>query len=160
MSRESWAEIVAAVLRRGASSDSELQREKMAIDLGIHTLKYLVLINGGAAIGILTFYGNVLSKVNARDEFHIDKGYITTALRCFGSGVLLAIMASGFAFVGASILAANSRTSPQLVMRSLTTIIGLGSGILFAVGLFFAAASFEDVPPKPPVKTVAASVQE
>jgi hypothetical protein len=55
MSRESWAETVAAVLRRGASSDSELQREKMAIDLGIHTLKYLVLINGGAAIGILTF---------------------------------------------------------------------------------------------------------
>ncbi|MFI4949601.1 MAG: hypothetical protein ACHP7A_01015 [Caulobacterales bacterium] len=70
---------------------------KGAIDLGKQVLKSLELVNGGAVIAILTFYGNV---VKDGSRVPIDPSMLSSGLRWFAGGLVLAVAASCFAYLG------------------------------------------------------------
>jgi hypothetical protein len=124
-----------------ATPYDEWQRENLkgAIYLGAQTLKSLELINGGATIGILTFYGNVL----ARGELNlIDRATITYALWCFGAGVACAAIASGLGYISQLILAHFPEKIVDVVIRCMAIAFGFASITLFCLGVFFAGISF------------------
>lgn len=160
MSKEFWAALLNAAARTMPSTDNqlqrdnELQREKMGIDLGINSMKSLVLVNGGAAIGILTFYGNVLTK---GDVVQIDKGDISTALTFFGYGIVLAVAAAGFAFIAAAILVPKPYSWYDTALKGIGAFVGFISVLAFASGVYYSSLSFRD-PPKSATKPVGANV--
>ena len=59
------------------------------IDLLKLTLKVVIIINGGAAIAILTLIGSVLSSGHTFDEIH----KLSAAVGCFGFGMLIGVIA-------------------------------------------------------------------
>jgi hypothetical protein len=70
----------------------EIENLRGAISLGENTIKLLVLVNGGAVIAVLTFYGNVLTR--NPEPIAFNKGALTTALLSYGVGVFLAVLCS------------------------------------------------------------------
>jgi hypothetical protein len=108
------------------------------------TLRTLVLINGGAAIAILTFVGGIASKPdhNLAQLVGVAKG-----LRWFAWGVIAAALASGISyltnfFYGSS---GNSMTRdwqhPYLLMTPWAKAYFLSAKALHVVALLLAAAS-------------------
>ena len=83
-----------------------LENLKGTILLASQTIKSLEIINGGAAIGILTFYGHISSE---RGTTGLNKCAIIVALVCFGLGVFSAVACSFSAYIAQRIVATNSR---------------------------------------------------
>ena len=120
--------------------DLAVENLKGAIQLGAQTLKSLELINGGAAVGILTFYGNVLSRpVDAR----IDRIAISHALMCFGIGVAAAAIASGIGYLSQLRLAHYPAGVIDNWFRGLAIISGIVSFVVFVIGLYLATVAFD-----------------
>ena len=59
------------------------------------SLNSLILLNGGAIIALLTFYGNYLQKYALTDRLD----YLTISLICFGLGLILSLIACGLGFI-------------------------------------------------------------
>lgn len=144
MSKAFWEGFFTAVLqpRPGRADAMEsstvqlaLERRKIAVGLATQTLKSLLVINGGAAIGILTFYGNVLTKMGVTT---INKWWITGALFCFAFGVFVAVLANGFAFSEA--ILGSGQGENQAIRKAIW--IGRGSAGLFLLGIVLSALAF------------------
>lgn len=68
-----------------------------AILTGNHTLRALIIINGGAAIALLAFIGHLISVQNG--VFSKSLGELTAPLIWFAWGVALATVSMGFSYV-------------------------------------------------------------
>jgi hypothetical protein len=132
------------------------ETNKAAIDGANLSLRTLVIINGGAAIAILTFLGGVASK--EKIDF-VRVGMVADTLKWFASGVALAVLAMALAYlthysmagVTASQLkiwehpyVSDSSKSARwrrinLVFHVLAMLIAFGSLGLFVVGMFSAS---------------------
>lgn len=122
---------------------SEWQTENLrgAINIGAQTIKSLELINGGAVIAVLTFYGNVLS--SSPGEIDIDRSWLTPALLNFASGVAWAVLCSILAYLSQLFSATKpawSRT--EQVLRGGAVLAGLVSAGLFVLGVYGCAMAF------------------
>lgn len=80
------------------SSDSSwhlTETYKALITLSVEALKMLALVNGGAAVAMLTYLGNLVS--------HGSKGVVppnmVPALLCYGAGLLATVVAFCVAYV-------------------------------------------------------------
>ncbi len=111
---------------------------KGAITLAAQTIKSLEIVNGGAAIAILTFYGNLVSSSDT--DVPIDKPSIVVALTVFGGGVLFATLCSIFAYLSQRFAAVQHRG--ELLCFYIAVSMGLLSGLCFLAGTVAAAASF------------------
>jgi hypothetical protein len=112
---------------------------KGAIDLGAKSIQSLLLVNGAAAAGLLTFYGNALSA--PAGHVRIDPTCIRLALLTFGGGVFLAILCSALAWY--SQLCTATSPPPADVgapWRVAALIMGLLSAGAFFVGLAVAGS--------------------
>ena len=118
----------------------QIENLKGAISLAIEGLKALILINGGAAIGILTFYGNTLKDGN---NLHIAKCTISTALNTFGFGVGSAIFAFILAYLSQLISAtAQSPNTAEIGLRYASIALATSSAACFIWGVCLAGISF------------------
>jgi hypothetical protein len=138
-----------------------LQNLKSAIRIGQQTLKSLELVNGGAIIAILTFYGNV---VKDGSRVPIDLQLLTWGLKAFSGGLVAAVLAAICAYLSQLGEATSEPDAPmqpeQAAMhkeravalarkvRFASIIFGLVSCAAFGVGTWCSANSFQ---PRPPV---------
>lgn len=86
------------------SSPIGVQNLKSAIELGQQILKSLELVNGGAVVAILTFYGNV---VKDGSKVPIDPLWLAAALKTFAWGLAVALGAAACAYLGQLAVATN-----------------------------------------------------
>jgi hypothetical protein len=98
--------------------------------------QWAFLVNGAAAAGLLTFLGNVINK---RSEFAHWEGF-STAMLCFGIGLMFAVAARFFSFVALTFLAhVTDRTGAEniediaiyLIIGDRGTICAITSFICF-----------------------------
>src|SRR4051812_17336398 len=69
---------------------------RLQIESANLVMRTLVVINGGAAIAILTFLGGI----SARDKIDFTKvGPVTESLKWFAAGVAVTVFAMGLAYV-------------------------------------------------------------
>ena len=116
-----------------------LENLKGAISLGGQTVKSLELVNGGAAIGILSFYGNIaLSCYPVADPHMVAEG-----LKAFGGGVALATFCGIFGYVSQVRAAVGPIGYAEIVLRGLAVAVGTLSAVAFVTGLFDVGLSFE-----------------
>lgn len=113
---------------------------RAAFAFGAQTIKSLEIVNGGAAIAILTFYGNVLSRSNSAFEF--NRAALTASLLFFGLGVLSAVLCSVFAYISQLQTARLDPERLEAGMRMTAFGFGLFSALLFGAGVVAAALSF------------------
>ena len=68
-----------------------------AFNLARDALKSLILVNGGAVVALLTFYGSLIK--DDFDNFEGAKCFAFAGLACFAGGLVCAILASIFAYL-------------------------------------------------------------
>jgi hypothetical protein len=132
-----------------------VQNLKGAIELGQQTLKSLELVNGGAVIAILSFYGNVVKDGSTAP---IDPTALTHGLASFATGLGAAVLAAIFAYLsqlgdatgGSHLSEAIKKCSkiplPNLSgtgwLRVVAILCGIASFGLFSHGTYWSIASF------------------
>lgn len=124
------------------ASSWEVENLKGAITLAVEGMRSLILVNGGAAIGILTFYGNVLSK--NPQAILLNQWALQVSLASFGFGVLAALLCSLCAYIAQRIAATGG---PALAHKEMPftysgVALALASAIFFFVGLITAGLTF------------------
>lgn len=77
--------------RNIAEYNAEIQLGLSIITLGQNALKSAILINGGAAVALLAFIGNIWGQGASKENIAL----LAIAMRCFSLGVLTAAMGSG-----------------------------------------------------------------
>jgi len=122
---------------------SEWQNENLkgAISLGLQTIRSLELVNGGAVLALLTFYGNVAT--NSSATIKIDVTWLNPALLNFASGVVWAVSCSILAYLAQLYTATKPEWSfVEQVLRTCAIVCGLVSVGLFALGVYDCAMAF------------------
>ncbi len=116
---------------------------KSVITTGANAAKAILIINGGGAISLLAFLGNIWTKSPAPEVI----SSVAFSLLMFGIGVLLAGMCSGFTYAaqycyGNSPFEGTSRWKKWGHGFSITAIsFGVGSFLTFGWGVYLAYAS-------------------
>jgi hypothetical protein len=108
---------------------------KGLINLSIEALKALLLINGGAAVAVLAYLGNLAAKSSTLPD-------IKNAMLCFAGGVLTAALAFLAAYFTQLRLYYEERerhlkqpfNQRHAIGIGITTVLVLGSAIAFGVG--------------------------
>ena len=114
----------------------QVEHFRGAIELASEMLKSLILVNGGAAIGLLTFYGNF---IKSSDGPMFDRLSLVYAMSGFGVGLVLSVFASGFGSLSSLSAAMNNRG--EVPLRVTAVILALLSAIAFATGVYFGATA-------------------
>jgi hypothetical protein len=116
-----------------------LENLKGAIKLAEVSIQALILTNGAAAAGLLTFFGSVVVKPAAFSS--AARGELAAALALFGAGVASAIICAIFAYFaqrGRVVIddptAARSLTVPAMIFAVLSVAC-------FVFGLYSAATA-------------------
>jgi hypothetical protein len=117
----------------------QIENLRGTIDLAKQSLKSLELLNGGAAIALLTFYGNVLSRSNATIPF--DKAEVARGLLSFGIGLGCGLLATILAYVS-QLIAATTQSKSEVHVRIGAILFGLASAVAFILGTLYSASSF------------------
>ncbi len=116
-----------------------LENLRGAITLGSQTVKSLELINGAAAIGVLTFYGNVATR-NSPNPINPD--FVRFGLLSFALGVALSILTAICAYISQLIAATQEPSDLEVNWRLGALAAGIGSAGLFVLGVMFTALAF------------------
>lgn len=121
-----------------AHADHNLELLKSVVTAGEAVLKTLLLINGGAAVAVLAFLGNVLSKDPATGvALSVPK--VATGLLRFGAAV--GIIGVGALFRFLSIWFSRTKhTAAELAFAGLAVLAGFASMWLFVCGCLWVAA--------------------
>lgn len=126
-----------------AGNDRETENLKGAIKLSIEAIKALILVNGAAAVGILTFYGNVI-KHGA--DIDIDKVGMTSALAVYSAGVSAGVLSFVFAYMaqlsGADADRQGEFAKKEHLFRIISIGLALGAAGCFSLGSLDAGAAF------------------
>jgi len=67
---------------------------KSLITISVECLKMLVVVNGGAAVAVLTYLGNLVGRSSPQHPIHI-----TPAILCYCGGLLAAVLALMFSYL-------------------------------------------------------------
>lgn len=118
-----------------------LEGFKQVIALGQSTLKSMMLINGGAAVALLAFLGNLLSKENTPAKNIIP---FAGSMRMFVLGVFLAAVAYATTYFSQLHYSGDKKWHQQagLGFHILTSIIGTCSLAAFLYGSNLAYQAF------------------
>jgi hypothetical protein len=103
---------------------------KSLITLTVEALKMLALLNGGAAIAILTYLGNLASRQPA--AVHLPD--IKLALWCYSGGVAATTLAFIFAYATQLRLFIEERDRRGGLRRRTVHWVGVTAGVLLALG--------------------------
>ena len=117
-----------------------LEGFKQVIALGQSTLKSLMLINGGAAVALLAFLGNLVT----RSDPSANIVAFADSMRMFVIGVFLAAVAYATTYFSQLFYAGAKKWQRRtgLVFHVLTTLVGTASLIAFLWGALVAYDAF------------------
>lgn len=133
---------------------SEWQTENLkgAIQLGGQTVKSLELVNGAAAIAVLTFYGNLISKGASSSNCEkatatvagLDSAALKCALTSFALGVASAVLCSILGYVSQLVAATQTdAVKMEINIRLFAVGFGIVSAGLFVLGIVSASGIFK-----------------
>lgn len=112
------------------SPEWRIENLKGTITLAAQTIKSLELINGAAAVGLLTFYGHVAVGSTASS---INRCALIVALVSFGLGVLSATICGLAAYLSQRVVATGSPGETGYFYGAM--FFGLSSAACFLGGL-------------------------
>lgn len=119
------------------------------VDFALITIRSLVLVNGAAIVGIITFTGNMWSKRSPSAE-HLAKS-IAPAIGYFATGLVLALLTAGFAYIAQVVYVELKRPQPALHVgnwiRAAAILFAVLSLVAFIVGAYASVAVFGSPPP-------------
>ena len=124
------AELQIWVENHKSTLKTKLELTRATLSFGQNALKFLFLLNGAAAIAILTFLGN-LAKNDQTDKLNI----FSCSLAFFSYGVLLAVFASGFSYLSQWHYNFPEKEKAGNWYRVLTILFCLASCVLFMEGM-------------------------
>ena len=107
-----------------------IENLKGAIRLADSTIRSLILTNGAAGAGLLTFIGD--SKQTSE--------HLRWALVSFGGGVFFAVICSLLAYVTQRTVATLETNRVEMPLACAALLAAVVSAMLFALGLILAAA--------------------
>jgi hypothetical protein len=118
--------------------EANLEMFRSVIGAGKTAVSTCILINGGAAVALLAFIGNIYSKSQA--AVSIPKG-LTTALAAFSFAVLLAGIAAGIAYLAQREFHRNLQKQENNFNR-ISILCVTVAYMLFCVGIVAALCAF------------------
>jgi hypothetical protein len=107
-------------------------------------VRILVLINGGAAVGILTFVGSLAVRSGTNVAQLVG---ITHGLKVFAWGIIFATLTGGFSYLTnlCNVLEANSKIKvwehPYVKPTTMAKVFQVGARIFHVAALLLAVAS-------------------
>lgn len=104
---------------------------------GRQLLNALFVLNGGAAVALLTLAGNVLNKENPDASLIVRA--VQVPLLCFGLGVVAAILLNFLWYLG---MHATTFKEQKFLHFEQVQIAGFASAVLFVAGVVLGAVSF------------------
>ena len=136
-----------AVLDRGLEAfrvHQEIGRglRDIGASYAVITFKTLAILNGGGAIGLLTFISNVWGKNTALNHHLISRA--ATALTLFVIGLTGAAATAGFSYVSQVLFLEEEKRLAQVAakaVRWIAILTGVASLALFLIGALRASAA-------------------
>lgn len=122
-----------------AQQESSRQMWDSVFTYGQAALKSAILVNGGAAAGLLAFIGNIWSK--GINPLAVED--LTHAILAFALGVLAAAFGTGTTYVTQYGYCCNWKVLAR-IFHVLTVIVVIGSYVLFFVGSHASYSAFSD----------------
>lgn len=118
--------------------EQQLEMFRSVITSGQSAMKSAFLLNGGAAVALLAFIGH-LAEINP-----IKVASFASGLLPFTLGVLAIAVTSGLTYLSQWLYASSNPRAQKtgFVLNILCILLGLGSYVLFAWGLFTAQRLF------------------
>jgi ABC-type Fe3+ transport system permease subunit len=130
------ADCVNKIETKKIKSLENLEMFKSVIASGQIALRFLLLINGGASLAMLTFIGTLTKN---RPVMVTEYAF---SLLFFVIGVLLATICAGLTYINQVIYHAKGDKKGNC-FRFITLLCGASSAIVFAVGTYFAYQAFK-----------------
>jgi hypothetical protein len=116
---------------------SDAEMFKSVIQAGQGALKASLLINGGAAVALLAFIGNIWAKIQSQDVAY----YLITSLIIFGGGVLFGTLSTGITYLTQATYSKQCIKSGNILnIFSISFVIG--AYICFVIGIWFVRNAF------------------
>ncbi|MFE4112262.1 hypothetical protein [Kosakonia sp. YIM B13611] len=121
----------------------QIESFKAAVNIGANACRTFLIMNGGAAIALLAFLGNIWNKNSSAES----ASAIATALFLFCSGVLLAGLCAGLSYFAQCFFASSYLGKRKgylwagYIINGLACLGGAGSMIVFAYGSYSAYQS-------------------
>lgn len=120
-----------------AIHESNLEMFKSVLEAGRTALTSCILVNGGAAVALLAYIGNLLSK----NPDAVAPASIVAGLICFSTAVLFGALATGVRYLSQACFAKRWLKSGN-GFNILSILLVLGAYILFACGIVGAYRAF------------------
>jgi hypothetical protein len=114
-------------------------RGEAQIAFAQEALRGIVLLNGGAIIALLTFFGQAWSKNDVQAKMVMT--FLQTSLLLFVFGALCGIAAQGFAYLSQQYFV-EGRRAIGLNLRRVCIALSLGGMYFFAHGSFLSISNF------------------
>lgn len=131
------------ILVTDESSEFGIMHYRATVEFAQILVRSLLLLNGGAIVAILTFVGN--SQTDS-SPIHIKFELLTSSIGFYLTGVGLALLGTGFAYVSMVIQRGRLGERYSRYLFAICWIVGMlslcGSFIGFAFGSLDAIASF------------------
>lgn len=121
----------------------QIESFKAAINIGANACKTFLIMNGGAAIALLAFLGNIWNKSSSTEA----ASAVAAALFLFCGGVVLAGLCSGLSYFSQCLFAASNLGTQKgylwfgHAINTLACLAGAGSIAIFAYGSYSAYQS-------------------
>ncbi len=109
----------------------QLENLKGAIALADGVIKSLILVNGAAAVGLLTFMGNT----------HVISSGLRAAMGMFAWGVFAAILCAIFAYLAQRTVAIGSGAKIEMALKIPGFLSAIISAALFGYGIHTAGVA-------------------
>jgi hypothetical protein len=106
----------------------QLENLKGAITLADGAIKSLILVNGGAAAGLLTFMGNT----------HVISSGLHRAMGMFSWGILAAILCALCAYLAQRVVAVGTTPKLEWSFTVPAMVLAVTSAALFGYGIYTA----------------------
>lgn len=120
-----------------AQRESDLEMFRSVIQAGILALRTPILINGGAAVALLAFIGNIWTKSQSASV----AGSLTSAMLFFVIGVLCGGLATAGTYFS-QFCYRHRYNKTAVTFHSFTVLTAVGAYVLFGFGAYSSYAAF------------------
>ena len=119
--------------------EREMTNLRGAFEFGAQALKSIELLNGGAVLALLTFYGSILKDAKPA---HFDKTDLTRALMSYAVGLCLGLFAALLAYFSQLQSATARNGGSEDAWRVVSVALAILAALAFPLGTWFAVQAF------------------
>jgi hypothetical protein len=119
--------------------ERDMTNLKGAFEFGAQALKSIELLNGGAVLALLTFYGSILKDAKPA---HLDKKALTLALMSYAVGLCLGLFAALLAYFSQLQSATARNGGSEVAWRVAAVVLAILAALAFPLGTWFAVQAF------------------